>query len=309
MQRFMSILGAVVLGLFILTPVAVAADSPGNQQSVLVAVNHDVTIPVGEHADVVVVVNGTATISGDVGTVVMVNGKAAFSAATAGTVVAVNSQIDLGSGTVVSGDVRTVGSTVEQASTAIVQGETRDVTLELIGLGVFLGPAILLLAVGFALAAIAAALFLAAVGARQVRSAEALISTEPGLVLATGLGGMILTPIAAVLAIVTIVGAPLGLGVLLGLWPLMMFLGYLIAGVWIGDWLLHLTSPEKVRERPYLASVVGLLLLQIISFVPFAGAIASMFGFGAVILLTWRAFRHHEPGPAAARQAPLPAGV
>ena len=40
-----------------------------------------------------------------------------------------------------------------------------------------------------------------------------------------------------------------------------------------------------------MAAVVGLIVLQIISIVPFVGAIASLFGFGAVLLLAWRTFR------------------
>ena len=310
MKRIVGILGALVLGLFLLVPTATAADPSADRQGFLMSVNHDVTVPAGEHVDTLFVVNGTATVAGDVGTFVMINGTATLTGATAETVVAISSDVTLGAGTVVSGDVRWINSNVEQASTAVVQGETGDMSAQLVGMGLLLGPAILLFALGFLLAAIAAGLFLAAVGARQVRSAETLISNEPGPVLVAGIAGIVLTPIVAILAIVTIIGAPLGLGILLGLWPLMAFLGYLVAGIWIGEWTLHRTSPDKERERPYLAAVVGLVILQLISFIPFAAPIASLFGFGAVVLLTWRTFRHHEPGPqTTTRPATMPAGA
>ncbi len=86
-------------------------------------------------------------------------------------------------------------------------------------------------------------------------------------------------------------GAPLGLGILFGLWPLTAFLGYLVAAIWIGDWILRRTSPGTVRERPYLAAVIGILIMQLLAIIPFVSGIASLFGFGAVLLLAWRTFR------------------
>ena len=62
--------------------------------------NGDVDLPAGQHADVVLVVNGTATIDGDVGTLVAINGAAVLTGATAETVVAVESAVTLATGTV-----------------------------------------------------------------------------------------------------------------------------------------------------------------------------------------------------------------
>jgi len=41
----------------------------------------------------------------------------------------------------------------------------------------------------------------------------------------------------------------------------------------------------------YLAAVIGMLALQILSLVPLVGAIASFLGYGAVLLLAWRTLR------------------
>ena len=89
----------------------------------------------------------------------------------------------------------------------------------------------------------------------------------------------------------TVIGAPLGLGVLFQLWPLIAFVGYLVAGIWIGEWLLARFQPGAVRERPYLPAAVGVVVLQLVAIVPvlaIATAVASLFGFGAVLLLAWR---------------------
>jgi hypothetical protein len=270
---------------------------------VLVSVQGDVTLPAGEHADVVVVVKGTATILGEAGTVVTVDGAANLQGARTETIVAVRSAVTLGAGTVVLGDVRTFDATVQRVGDAQVVGRVGDLGVDLAGIGLILGPAILLLTLGFALAAMAAALLLAAVAARQVRAAEFVISHEPGMTLLVGIAGIVVTPIIAILAIVTIVGAPLGVGLLLFLWPLAAFLGYLVAAIWIGDWVLRRGANQEPRERPYLAAVLGVVILEIMGIVPPLAALASLFGFGAVILVTWRTFRSRSQS---AQTAPSP---
>jgi len=63
------------------------------------------------------------------------------------------------------------------------------------------------------------------------------------------------------------------------------------------------------RERPYLAAVIGLLILQALSLVPVLGivsALASLFGFGAVVLLAWRTLRA-EGGTHVSVAGPTPA--
>ena len=90
-------------------------------------------------------------------------------------------------------------------------------------------------------------------------------------------------------------------------WPLVGLLGYIVAGIWVGDWVLGRMYPGMVRERPYLASIVGLIVLTVLGIFPPLPAIASLFGYGAVLLLAWRTFRGH--GTAAANistAAPVP---
>lgn len=309
MQRFVGIAIAMLLSLLILVPVALAADPTPDGDRVMISVNGDLDVPAGQEVGTVLIVNGTATIAGTVENVVAINGEAIFTGATAETVVAFGSSVTLDATTVVTGDVRTLDSTVEQAAGATVGGEVRDLAPDMITLGLVLAPAILLFAIGFALASIVAGLALAGVASRQVRETERLISREPGPTLVAGLLGLIVPPVVAILAMMTIVGAPLGLGILLGLWPLLAFVGYLVAGIWIGDWILGRMTPNVTRERPYLASVIGIVLLQVMSILPLVTAIASLFGFGAVILAAWRSFRggghavQPMPGPTPAPMA------
>lgn len=302
-KRFAGIAGAMLVAFVFLVPVASAHDELAQTGRVLISIEGDVTLPAGEHADTVVVINGTATIQGEANTVVAIDGAADLAAARVETVIGIRSPVTLGAGTVVLGDVRTLDAPVQRLGDAVVGGEVRDLSVDLVGIGAILAPALLLFTIGFALATIAAGLGLAALAARQVRAAEGVISREPMAALVVGLLGLIILPVLAVLAIVTVVGAPLGIAVLMGLWPLTAFIGYLVAGIWIGEWLLGRFSPGAVRERPYLAAVLGLLLLQILAIVPLVTAIASIFGFGAVTIVAWRTIRRGPADSTASRQA------
>ena len=294
MRRIVAIAAAMLIVMLFLVPVALAADPLSHSGRALISTKGDVTIPAGEQADFVMVVDGTATIAGEVNTIFVVNGSANLTGAKTETVVAINSPVNLADGTVVLGDVMTANSLVHQTGTAEVMGEVKDMQASFIALGVVLAPALIMLWIGFGLAVIAAGLLLAGVAGRQVRAAEALISHEPVLTFATGIVAMVLIPLAAFLLIATLIGAALGVGILIALWPLVAFVGYLVAGIWIGDWVLQQRRPAVSRERPYLAAVIGLLILQALSLVPVLGivsALVSLFGFGAVVLLAWRTLR------------------
>ena len=173
------------------------------------------------------------------------------------------------------------------------------------------GPAIFLFMLGVGLVTLLAALVLAALGAKQVRTAEVLIGKEPVETFLFGLGGLIVIPLdRLILAMFTVIGAPLGLSVLFMVWPAAAFIGYLVAAIWIGDLVLNRGTSPGTEERPYLAAIVGVLVLWLISLVPFVGAIASLFGFGAVLLLAWRTFRQPSTTrPVVTPPATQPVGV
>ena len=80
--------------------------------------------------------------------------------------------------------------------------------------GFLLIPAFILLFIGFGLAMIAAALLVAAFGARQVRETGSLMRREPGPVLVAGVIGMIALPLLVIALMATVVGAPIGVAML-----------------------------------------------------------------------------------------------
>jgi hypothetical protein len=313
MRRLLGAVAAIGLCLGVLVPTAIAAPALAHTGRVLISTEGDVTVPAGDHADVVVVVEGNAEIRGEVNTLVVVEGTATLEGATLETVVAVNSQIEVGADSVIYGEVQRLDSTVHRAGNAVIQGGIVDLGTRFLEIGAVLGPALALLWIGFALSTIVAGLLLAALAARQLRAAERLISREPVLTGVTGLLSVILIPIVAILLFPTLIGAPLGFGILVVVLPLVAFGGYLVAAAWTGERLLGLLGSGRERERPYVAVVLGVVVLSAIGLVPVLGlvtAIASLFGFGAVILLAIRTIVTGSAAPSgAAQQLAAPSGA
>jgi hypothetical protein len=308
MRRLLAALATALLSLGLATT-ALAAEPMGHNGRVIITTEGDVTIPAGEHADVVVVVNGTANVQGEVNTLVVVEGAANLSGARLESVVAVTSAVEVGDGTIISGELQRLDSTVHQTGHVEIAGGITDMSEWFFETAAVLAPALVLLWLGFGLSTIMAALLLAALAARQVREAGRLISTDP---LTTGLIGLlsvIAIPVAAILLMVTIVGVPLGLGVLFAVMPLLAFAGYLTAAIWAGEWILRRAGPETPRERPFLAAIIGVVVLGLLGLVPVVGlvvTIASLLGFGALIRLAFRTFRG-TPRASAGAAVPLPA--
>jgi len=103
-------------------------------------------------------------------------------------------------------------------------------------------------------------------------------------------------------AIAAAVGLFIGLPVVVLLAGLAGPIGWIVAAIWIGDWLVQRIRGAVEPERPYLAAVIGVIVLGIGGLIPLVTLIASLFGFGAVLLLGWRVVRH-EPLEAAATMA------
>jgi CheY-like chemotaxis protein len=273
--------------------IALGADGTTVGSGRVILASGDVAVGPAENLDAVVVAKGDAEIAGQVATVVVLDGNVALmGSAIVGDILDVGGTISLGPGTTVQGDIWTVGATVEQGPSAVVQGSIGSFETQLAGLGVVLVPFLILLSIGAGLVGIVAALLVAALAARQVRRAEEVIRRQPGRTLGVGILGVLVPPILAVLLMVTVVGIPLGLTFLFVAWPAVGLAGYLVAAIFIGDAVVAQLRAGAVEERPYLAAILGVLVLAIAGIVPFVTAIASLFGLGAVLLTGWRVWRH-----------------
>lgn len=309
MKRLLAISGALMLLLVIAAPSLAAGPDLVTEGRVLIVMQGDITVPAGETAEAVIVFDGNALIQGTVATVTVFGGTATLDRAVVDTLTVVDGRAVLQAGSQVNGDVVQLNSTVERADGVVIGGTIRSMAESLAGFALFLGVAAIAIWIGTAIAMLLAGLALAGLAARQVRSAEAIISHEPLKAFVVGLAMVILPPLVLVLLAITIVGLPLALTTLFLVWPALASVGYLVAAIWIGEWLLRATGRHDVPERPYLAAVVGLIVGAIVGLIPLVTAIISIFGLGAVTVAGWRTL----VGGGAARPnyqpSPLPIGA
>lgn len=132
------------------------------------------------------------------------------------------------------------------------------------------------------------------------RAADAAFEVARGAVgpaIGWGIGLFIGLPVLAVIALITLVGIPFGIGLMLALFPLYA-LGYVTSG-----WLLgrRLVKPPRGRALAFLA---GWAILRVAAIVPVLGALvwiaATVYGLGVLIVTAWRA----RSRPAGAQPAP-----
>lgn len=274
----------------------ISVGDPDAQPRDQIVLSGDVTVPRGAEVGEVVVVHGTATVAGVVrGDVIVVDGSISVTGQVSGSVVSVNGPVTLGPNAQVLGDV-IARDRIRIEAGASVGGDVREgaaftfrTPIEVFGpLGAWLAVVTSTLLLGALL------LFLAPRGAESV-AAAALGS--PWTAVGIGLAAFLALPLAGVLAVLTLVGLPLGLALLLGL-----FLLYSIGFVWsvfvIGRALWHLPRSRWVAFAIGWAIVAAILAIPVVGGVVwFAGA---AFGLGAMTIATWRARgaggRHRSSG-------------
>lgn len=312
MKTLLGLLAALAL-LLSFAGTALAADGGSSDAGpLLVSIQGDVDIAAGEQAGTVIVIDADARIAGTVGSLVILNGTATTeSGATLDSITVIRSTADLGTGTTVTGDINRLDSTVNHADGVTVSGSEHDLTTDAATFGLFIGAAAILFWLGFAIVSLLIGLVIAALAARQVRQATALISHEPVWTFVVGLLTVIVVPLVAVLAFITVVGIPASLFLMIVVLPAAAFVGYMVAAIWIGEWVLARMNPSAApRERPYAAVVVGLVVAFILGFIPLVTTIISLFGLGAVVLAAWRTFRGRSivaGAPVGQQQQPTPA--
>jgi hypothetical protein len=290
MNRLIGIASAIVLVLLLGVPAALAAGPGPRGEHVVIVSGADVTLAADQSVELLIVYNGTARVEGEASSIIVVNGTADLVGARAHSIIAIQGRVSVDAGTIVSGAIRTIESDVSGATAATVVDGVRTFGPDLLLGWRDVAGVLLLVSLAFAVSALVAGVILAGLAGRQVRAAGALITNEPVMVLVAGIAGVIGLVTAGIVAIVTVVGIPFGVGLLAVVMPVLFVIGYIVAGTWLGELVLRQSSPV-VRQRPYLAAVVGLTVVGLVSLVPPVGGLISFVGFGAVMLLSWRVIR------------------
>lgn len=285
-------------GLVAIGPALAGSPSPEPQDQVVLSGR--VVVAKGEAAGEVIVFHGRVSVAGVVrGDVVVLDGPIEVTGQVGGAVVALNGRIRIGSGAQVGGDVL-AGETVTLEDGARIGGTARQyVTFNLRGpiraagrFAVWLAMSVSTLVLGLLL------LWFVPRGADAVVGAA---RSAPWATAGWGVGMFLLLPVFGALALISLVGLPLGLLVLLAL-GLLYLVGFTWAAHVVGSALL---KPPRGRAVAFLA---GWAVLSALTLIPVAGggiwALGAVYGSGAMTVATWRA--RGGPGRHRERRAPAP---
>ena len=293
-HRFHVALVAAVLVLF-LVPARVLAQEP--KEDVYVRVNGTVDLPAGESVGTLVAVNSPANVAGSVrDTLVVVNQDATVSGEIGRDVFVWNGTLRLEAVGPHRGRRRPRqqrspepgrGRHDQRSDPGTKRGvdqcraEPRHRVVLLCRLARYHPPSCRFLALGWA-----------AIGGRQLSSTAGLLGARPGLAAGAAVIVWIAVPLLAVLALVTVIGIPLGITVLLIGLPLLWVLGYVTTSTRLGFFFDDLRHVTPSLTHPYLEAVAGVVVFQLIGLIPIVGglvvALAGLFGAGAVVVHAWR---------------------
>ena len=283
----------IALVLLAALPTGASAQTVGDGDD-RVSITGPVVVGAGEVAGDVVVIDGPVVVAGAVrGDLVVINGPLRISGRVGGDVVVLAGRATLTSGARVGGDLLYGEERPSVPAGATVGGEVKRVDVGRITdpLG-FVGALAIWLAV--TASTLVLGLVLLWLVPRGMDGIVAAGATSIGPVVGWGLLLFFGLPLLAVLGLITIVGIPLGIGLLLALVPL-----YSI-GYTCGAWLVgrRLVSPPRGRVLAFLA---GVAIVRVLGLIPILGGlvwfVATVLGLGAIMVAVWRA-RRPRPAPA-----------
>jgi hypothetical protein len=282
---------ALLVAAFVALAAAPAQAKDPDDQIVITGI---VEVPAGKTVGDVVVVDGPVTVAGTVhGDVVSVTGRVTISGTVRGDVTAFDKRVVLTPTARISGDLLYRDKRPVVPPGAVVSGEVKKKDFTKVA-----APARFAAYIGLWIAFTASSLALGllflwlAPGAAEAALRTARTSLGPAI--GWGLGLFFGLPVAAVVLLITLVGIPLGLGLLLALLPLGA-LCYVVSAYVLGRVLI---KPPTGRLPAFLA---GWGILRGVALIPFLGGLAwfaaTVFGLGVLVVALWHA--RGESGTAA----------
>jgi hypothetical protein len=277
----------MVLALFLALMLGLAAPAwaqTSQASEAFVVLSGRADVPEGQQVGDLVVFHGSADVAGTVeGSLTAFDAPVTISGRVNGDVVVFNGRVELQSGANVTGDVVSQQAPVV-ASGATIGGTSKrlqtNTNWEGFGwagkLAWWLAVSVSTLVVGLVL------VWLVGPGAARILEAG---RTRIGPSIGLGLLLFFGLPLLAVIALVTVVGIPLGIGLLAAL-LLIYALGYSASGWILGRSILR--GPTSW----FLAFLVGWGILRVVALVPILGGLAwfaaVVFGLGALAVAIWR---------------------
>jgi len=282
---FLVPLVGLLIGVVFAWPAGAQEGDPRSGEDDQVVLTGGLIVPEGSIVDTAVVFNGPVVIEGTVReSLVVFNGRTEISGTVGEDVVVFNGRVFIRSGAEIGGDVASAQDP-EIEDGATLGGDQVNIAtrFDFENLG-FAGRVAWW--IGYSVSTLILGLLVLLLAPRLDAAIVEVMRTRVGAAVGFGAAAFFLVPIAAIILLVTIVGIPLGLFVLLAL-ALLYTIGYVAGAHALGRLII------KPPTSPFLAFLVGLGILRLVALVPFAGGLAwllaSIFGLGVLIVSSRRA--------------------
>jgi hypothetical protein len=304
------IIVAVVAAIAAFIPSGALAQEDNDDKGFVLRVNGDLRIAADETISTAWVWSGNAIVEGTVtDMLVIINGDGMVSGSIEEDIVIINGTLELGAAAVVGGDVTLIRSDIVRDPAATVEGSVRE-RENVFRWGPLAGLFPIYFWFAMTISLVLAGLVFAAAGGRQLTASALAISDDTGPTLVAMIVTWIAVPVIAILAFLTLVGIPFAIALIIALLPTLWVLGYLVSGARLGMWIHgRLRGDVLPGHHPYLAVVIGVVLLQIIGLIPVLGwliaILAGFVGSGALVWIAWRGWR--GPGTTPTQAEPTPA--
>lgn len=266
------------------SPVVSPGPAPGSAGNQVVLVGR-VVVPRGQSVGEVVVFSGRVVVEGIVrGDVVVVEGPITISGQVSGSVVALSGSVRLLDTAQIGGDVLAHGKVVVGAGASVQGRMSQDVSFTLSRSLRTVAAFVSWLAV--AVSTLLLGLLFVYVAPRALERTAGAGRTAPwasaGWGLMLGVGG----PVVAILAIVSVLGIPLGIGLLLSI-VLLSLLGVVVTAQVVGRVLVD------ADRRTTTAFLAGWGIATVLGVIPYVSGVvygaSAIFGLGAATVAIWRA--------------------
>ncbi|MFW6149335.1 MAG: hypothetical protein ACOC6D_05725 [Atribacterota bacterium] len=131
----------------------------------------------------------------------------------------------------------------------------------------------------------------------RVKKVTDSIRRRPWASLGWGTVLLIVTPIAALIVCVTIIGIPLGLITLI-LYLIAIYITQIIIGLFIGKWIIGNFGQVETKAALIGALALGLAIFRLLRLIPYLGFImglaAVLFGLGAILISLRKSAKQQE---------------
>lgn len=291
---------AGVLLLSVAGPASAQDDGSGAGENDQVVLTGHLLIEADRTVDTAVIFNGRATVEGTVREDLFVmNGDTEISGTVNGDVVVFNGDVAVLSGAEIGGDLVTQ-STPQVEDGATIRGSQTNIATKFdYDMGAFAGRFVWWL--GYTVSVLILGLLLLAFAPHLDEAVVETIRARLGSSIGWGVALFFLLPIAAILLLVTVVGIPLGLFVMLAL-ALIYTIGYAVATHGVGRLVMRSSSR-------YVAFLIGLVILRALALIPVVGGLlwllASVWGLG-LLAVAIRAGRTPRAVTTAGAPPPMP---